>query len=278
MGVFSVKNHTTSTYVRNPNNWAAAYMDQLAAGVIWKGLGAIESYGGILISPRHVLYCQHAHPWAANTWPVNMSRDTPLELRWVLPDNTMVSAIQIAQSDTNSSRPGFNGPTLDLCVALLDRDVEALGVPIMPILGITPDQFVANGLPDGTPLPITLTQGTGRSTNTIPPVPDNDYPQYNNAMVAYTTWPGSLPPSNAETSLAKIHYRAYDGDSGTPVLHLIDDTFYLRRILSGGDVTTKLPEINLLLEGAENYAMHLGRLATPTGTVIEGVIPPPFTP
>ena len=33
--------------------------------------GGKQSYGGILISPRHVLYCEHSKPHARNTWFVN---------------------------------------------------------------------------------------------------------------------------------------------------------------------------------------------------------------
>lgn len=270
MELFTTKNHLTKEYVRNPDLWASAYTDQLVGTVAYKYPALKESGGGILISPRHVLYCQHYHPWAANT---GGRGSTPQILRWVLPDGTIVEAEQIAQSDTNPDRPGFNGPTLDLCVGLLDRDVEVLGVPVIPILDYTPQALEANGMPRGDPLKFSLTQGSRSG-----PEPFNNYPKFHQQMLGLpSTAPSTFEglPEGAKADFRKVHYYTHGGDSGTPMVSLVNGVVYLTRLISAPDVASNLADINLLLEGAEDYAIELGRLSSHTGITIEDTVPTP---
>jgi hypothetical protein len=53
---FSTKNHTTQTYTKNPNNWAADV--DLTAQSVWNSVGG-QQRAGTLISPCHLLVAAH---------------------------------------------------------------------------------------------------------------------------------------------------------------------------------------------------------------------------
>lgn len=264
MELWTTFDPVNKVYVRNTSMWAHTLRSQLAACVAYKDTSlARQSYGGVLISPRHVLYCEHAHPFAEGTWinPIG-----PTELHWVLADNTSVTAIQIAQSSHNPSLPGYYsgympGVSQDACVAVLDRDVEALGVPVMPIVGMPTAQDYTDLLYNAVIPRITVTQGYERITSKIPPTPISDYPQYNNAMVAVATSP------SPEYQL--FDYAVWDGDSGTPSLILHDGTLYLSRLVSGiPSPGLHISELNAKLLAAENDAVARGKMGGLTGITL----------
>ena len=277
MELWSARNSkgTPPTYTRNPNLWCAPLVSQLSAAVAYKSFSA-QSYGGILISPRHVLYCDHAKPHAANTWPVNYGDSRPSMLQFVLGNGTVVQAVQLAQTTRRISRdqPGAYIPTdwpsgsasaPDLCVALLDRDVQALGVHVMPIPLLAQEEldYISSlNIPT-----LHVTQGWERATNSLPSTPISNYPQYNNAMVAVGRG------DRSGTAYESIDYAVGDGDSGTPAMILLDGTLYLERILIGGggvgvQVANNIDHINSMIAVAENDAISRGKLASRTGITV----------
>ena len=274
MEVFSAVNHNTLSYTRNVNSWAASLIPQLSGVVAHKSSGTLESYGGVLITPRHVLYCRHAHPHAAGTWIYNIGT---AYIRFVLENNTVIDAVQLAQSmqpPVSSSTPGFInltgqvsrygtvcGSSIDFCVAVLDRDMEALGAHVIPI--VEARTALESALIREASLPLfAASQGAGRTTNTVPPAPISAYPQYNKAM--HYVRPGLSAP------FADVDYQVWDGDSGTPSFLLHRGVVYLEGIIvSGGwgrwNPTEWLPQLQMLLDSADAGAIALGRLNSPTG-------------
>jgi hypothetical protein len=282
MNLWSVRSPSTKTYTRNPNFWANPIVSQLTGAVAYKETRAKQSYGGILISPRHVLYCDHAHPHAANTWPVNYGDSRPCVLQFVLADGTCVEGIQIAQTQRRPTRsqPGAYTPedypegeisAPDLCVAVLDRDMQALGCHVMPIPNLTVEEL---GFITSLNIPtLNVTQGYERSTQSIPPTPISNYPQYHQAMFAIGRG------SRSGTPYELFDYAVWDGDSGTPAMILVDETLYLERILLWGGGGGQQParfinHINNMLQVAEADAIARGVLSEPTGLTIPTIAIP----
>jgi hypothetical protein len=275
MAVFSAFDHAAQAYTRNLELWAAPLVAQLAACVAWKSMTR-ESYGGVLISPRHVLYCHHAHPHAESTWIFPKGPET---IRFVLPDNSVVNAIQICQTSYREDRPGYLDPLgyvpnrLDLVVATLDRDMTDYGIHPIPIpLMRSPEEwtaFAANGVPR-----LAVSQGVGRPTSVIPPEPISDYPQYHPAMVYIRT--PSTNSLGADAPYDLLDYRVWDGDSGTPAFLLHRGQLYLEGILVStpwGRVPAPIhaARINEMIIASDNGAVTLGRLSAPTGLAITPV-------
>lgn len=279
MDLWASRDPITKTYVRNPNMWASSLVSQLTGCVAYKSPRAQQSYGGILISPRHVLYCDHAHPHAAHTWPVNYAESRPTTLQFVLADNTVVEGIQLAQTQrrTSRSQPGAYIPAdwpegatsaPDLCVAVLDRDMQALGCHVMPIPDLPLDDL---GWIQTLNIPTyNVTQGYERLTNTIPPTPASAYPQQNNAMLAIGRG------SRSGTAYEHVDYTVWDGDSGTPAMLLYNGVMYLERIIltsTGGGVQPArvLDHLNSMITVADADAIARGVLAAATGITITPV-------
>lgn len=278
MEVFSYVDHDTPSYTRNISLWAEPLVPQLCSAVAWKNLGTMESYGGILISPRHVLYCYHAHPHAEDTWLYPRGQDTVL--RWVLPDNSIVEAIQICQYDRSEAKPGYASleslglaANLDLCVATLDRDVEALGVPVMPILQLRSIYEWSAYFENETPI-INVSQGSGRETDKVPYPQISDYPYYNKSMVCIGPYIRSTEP----TSL--FDYKAWDGDSGTPVFIVCDGVVYLHGVMMTPywgrlPIGIYIDAVNGMIAASDAGAVAMGRMEAPTGITVTTVAPMP---
>ena len=203
-------------------------------------------------------------------------------LHFVLANGTVVLAEQIAQT-TNRTSLGVPGAytsaawpagatfSPDLCVAVLDRDVQALGVHVMPIPDITDG---ALNLVSGLNVPtLNVTQGYERTTAITRPAPISNYPQENRAMLAIGRGP------RAGTPYELFDYQVWDGDSGTPAMILLDGTLYLERIIlfgsgSGQQVSKVLDHVNAMIQIADADAVTRGRMAEPTGIVISAVTVP----
>lgn len=276
MEIFSSFDHVAGTYTRNPDMWAASLVDSaLAAAVVYK-TRSVSSYGGVLITPRHVLYCNHAKPKAAGTWEVNYSDMTPIMIRFVLADGTVIETEQLAQSASNPSWPGYyDGPASegrfypDLCVATLADDVAAQGVPVIPIMEMR--SFTEYQLLRNLAVPVfAATQGYGRATSVVPPTPLSDYPQEHNQMIAIgpsSSWLGE--------SLGLFAYTVWDGDSGAPSFVIHRGQVYLEGIMNFGGwgripPGLYLSDLNGMLAASDNDAVARGRLASPTGLNISG--------
>jgi hypothetical protein len=271
MNVFSTSTHATATYVRNVNSWAAPLVSQLTGCVAAKSWAGSNNsgpwnnqYGGVMITPRHVLYCQHAHPHAGGTWGVNYAAG-PCRLRFVKADNSIVEVIQLCQNnsfggsdpsqytltqyETNrAQRPwevvrnprvvtgwtpavvgGMTHDAYDLCVGLVDTDVTTLGIPVVPILR-QPSGY-QSALHAGSNLPTFAISQDGRWGGDAP-APVGNYPRPNSPM----TWIGVAsdhnPPIAGDSVCTPYKYATWDSDSGTPSFILHRGTVYLDSIIT----------------------------------------------
>jgi hypothetical protein len=101
--IFTTQNHTSQTYVRNSNCWTGNI--DLTCASPWNSTGG-NRRAGTLISPRHVLFCEHFsfYPRVGAT------------IRFITNNNIVVDRTLI-----NSI--GFSGGWPDFRVGLLDSDV-----------------------------------------------------------------------------------------------------------------------------------------------------------
>jgi hypothetical protein len=102
MPLYTTQDHTTPAYVRNGDNWAAAYVQALTAISPWNSEGVFQK-AGTLISPRHAIFATHYYPSVGST------------LRWVAADNTVITR----------ELTGFVTVGTDLLVGVLDSDVPS---------------------------------------------------------------------------------------------------------------------------------------------------------
>jgi hypothetical protein len=286
MDLWSARDTTIPSYTRNTQMWAYSLVSQLSGVVAYKDdvTGSRQSYGGILVTPRHVLYCDHAKPHAKNTWPVNYGSNKEAILHFVLGDNSVVTAEQISQTTRQSSRsrPGAYIPedwpagatsAPDLCVATLDRDVQQLGchvVPIPSLSNLDASQISGQNIPT-----FNVTQGVERTTSATRPSPISDYAVNHNAMLAIGRG------DRRDTPYENFDYQVWDGDSGTPALFLAGGVFYLERILlyyGGGGINPALfvNHINEMIQVSDADAVNRGLLTNVTGlqvSPIEIVLP-----
>jgi len=287
MNIFSTKDHDAGIYVRNANMWLHQYRQQISGAVVYKGGMSTErpeDYGGVLITPRHVLYCNHAHPHAANTWGPNLNDSRPTTVRFVLGDNTVVNATQLHQVQVGSR---------DLCVAVLDTNVYDRGVHIIPIynnyhelgrnlpwlVGTNPGfryKFAISqgslGVQDGggprplAPLPLTTPSETASQYQ------ENMCHIFNMYKFDDTVLGDSLQEITSPliAAPAQFVYGLYKGDSGTPGFMLYKDTVYLNRIVGaqGEFDTSVMEDINIAIIAADDAAMSLDRLPVRTGYTV----------
>lgn len=110
--LFTTKNHSTQTYVRNPSVWCDG-MDWTGVSP-WNSTGA-NRRGGTLISPRHVMFCQHSSFFPANG----------ATIRFVAADGTVVNRTLSAAQYIGVS---------DIRIGLLDEAVpETIAhYPVLP--------------------------------------------------------------------------------------------------------------------------------------------------
>jgi hypothetical protein len=288
MNMFSVKNHNTKTYVRNPNFWANDIKQEFTGCAVHKTFG-YESYGGVLITPRHVLYCAHAFPHALGTWPIDLRVGN--NITFVRSDNTSLTAMQLHQ------QPNID---VDLCVAVLDRNMENEGLNIVKIgdiMGNYISYYSDDVIDDGSLDPnyifntlrynynvidgcdplsakplieVGVSQGFGNIPNAIPPTPIIDYPAQNDIMGHVNDVFSGATNNN---SISGFKYQVWGGDSGTPVFLLHQNELYLHGIMVMSPwgrrfVSTYIDEINELIHQADLNAISMGRLTETTGYTV----------
>jgi hypothetical protein len=278
--LFTIKNPTTNTFIRNPNVWCNDLINQLTSQVVYKDF-SLYSYGGILITPRHVLYVAHAHPQAKGTWPPNLNQSC--DLRFVKTDNTSISCVQLHQARGNG---------VDLVVAVIDRDLSLSGIHVMPIASLSPyDAKICNYIY----MPkLIITQGLGRyvdrsnpnlvhNSNNVLTGSDiqaaightgvhhhiNNYAWDENAVGYQAT---SANPFRFFDVICGVPeaYSLWDGDSGTNACICVNNNLYLWNIIGhpggwGPVVAPLSATINSMIEQADNNAISMGRLQSPTG-------------
>lgn len=273
MNLFTKVDHEAKSYVRNPDLWAQDLVGHLTGLVIYNDF-CQESYGGVLITPRHLLFCAHAHPHAHQTWGPNPERPSPVH-RFLTKDGKLIESTQLHQAKSFGAEllPGLD--PVDLCVALLDRDLEAEGLKVVPVFPEVTEAEVTLAMEwakkENQPFSfIGISQGTTRVTSAEPPEPLGNYPRKHQRMCyikdhrdlnSIDAKPGAFGPWN---------YRVWDGDSGSPTFILLRGVPHLWMILTGAPgngprAGSYIDHINALIVAADENAIRLARLERPTG-------------
>jgi hypothetical protein len=111
---FSIINHTTATYERNPNCWARDLdISGLAVGSEIQGPGSdnwTTQRAGVLVTPRHVLLSWHYKPELVGE-----------KFRFVTPEGVIREAA-IAGYSSSGNSVGFHAP--DQAIIALSDDIE----------------------------------------------------------------------------------------------------------------------------------------------------------
>jgi len=273
MNLYAAYDHEAKSYTRNPDLWAQDLVKHLTGVSLYNDFTA-ESYGGVLITPRHLLFCAHAHPHAHLTFGPNPNRPGATH-RFLTKDGKLVESLQLhqAKSHGGSLLPGLS--SVDLCVALLDRDLEAEGLKVLPIFPAVADADDSAALKwaekENQPFAfIGIGQGTTRRTQKEPPKPIADYPQKHDRMCYIKDRRDMSNSKEKPGPFAKWNYAVWDGDSGTATFMLLNGEPHLWTILTtapgnGPRVGSHIDHINALIDAADANAISLERLEEPTG-------------
>lgn len=254
-------------YVVNPDLWCAELLPEMTCLVIhkddcgtgWAAAGQAwrARFGGVAITPRHVLYCKHAFTHAQGTWGLNgnTSNTPPTRLRFLDEDGLTVDRIQLHQAPH---------ATLDLCVAVMDEYLpdSIRPAPIMPRLDVAEWAAMYS---------IALCQewGPGAAANQSPTyTPNSDYPVHHRQMLYLASVPwGPLGAPDGDRRLEFL-YAVWPGDSGTPILMPAGGRCALCGLVGATslwDLPDAVGTLNGLIAAADAAAISLGRLDEPTG-------------
>lgn len=273
MNLYAAHDHEAKTYTRNPNLWAQDLVRHLT-GVSLYNQFSRESYGGVLITPRHLLFCAHAHPHAHLTFGPNPNRPGAIH-RFLTSDGRLVESLQLHQAKSlgSSLLPGLS--SVDLCVAVMDRDLEAEGlkvVPVFPAISDADDTAVLKWAEkEKQPFAfIGIGQGTSRRTSSQPPKPIADYPKKHERMCYIKDRRDMSNSKEKPGPFAAWNYAVWDGDSGTATFLLLNGEPHLWSIITttpgnGPRVGSHIDHINTLIAAADANAIALKRLEEPTG-------------
>ncbi len=189
--IFSTQDHSTPTYTRNTNCWAADL--DLTPISPWNSHNSYRR-AGILISPRHILFAGH--------YMINNSST----IRFVDASNNVITRTMTAKE----RHPDYSyifGPQYDIAIGLLDSDVPA-GIGFAKVLPDDWEDYLPNS---GTQIPaLTLDQEekalikdpSHLSFVTINPRVFYPYPSTNPSRLAFDE-------------------DLIDGDSGNPVCMIL---------------------------------------------------------
>jgi hypothetical protein len=264
-------------YEINPNFWLMDYIDQLSCLVISKddmgtGFATLSGtqwrtrYGWIPITKRHVIGCAHALTWASGTWPVNTSQQIPTRIRWRGTDGETIDRIQLHQAV--GSDPSYGLPLQDISVAVLDSDL--------------PDTvYVPKIVPANKRYRSSYTQINQTQTQLWVPKTD---------IIAFSQeWAENVPENPDESHRAMVHliyrygentfnnmrYSVYQGDSGTPILTIINGEVMFHGVFSGRSAYMQQNNemswetyLNRMIEQADDNAIAMGRMAQRTGYTV----------
>lgn len=215
LALYTTQNHTSGTYVRNPEFWAT--------GVDLTPISPWNSYdgprrAGTLISPRHVLFAAH--------YPLSAGQT----IRFVKTDNTVVTRTITALLVHPSYVPYYP----DLQVGVLDQDVPA-GITFAKVLPAEAISIRLPGLQYGVPVFFT--------------------DQEEKATVRDWTYADNLVVCSKPTAAARLEFYEdiVVGDSGNPCFGIINGELVLLTVAtsggagSGTSVTKFIADINTMM-------------------------------
>lgn len=291
----------TLGYEINPNFWCMDYIDQLSGIVIAKddagtsfvntpGAAWRTRYGWFPITKRHVVGTGHSFTHAAGTWGPNPNQTVPTRIRWRDKNGITVDRVQLHQATSyvgSNEANDFGTNRKEITVAVLDEDLpDSIFIPkIVPnklgyrYYAVQLNQYQAGIHPEY------LQRFAISQEWTLESDPEQHDPRYwGNDFVP------ELYPSN-HRSMAYIEndsagtlqnyqhmsFRVWGGDSGTPILTVIDGEVHFYGIVSGFSPFYTPPGYsgrtwewiaNKLIEIADDNAIALGRMAQRTGYTI----------
>ena len=256
--LFTVQNRTAGIFTRNPQMWCADLTDQLTALVVQKLGASVFSYGGTLITPRHLLYVQHAFPRTER-------------VRFVKSDSTVISAAPLGSADGVTFRSDFPIRSLssvdieyeDIGIVVLDRDVSLSGIHVMPIAAITPTERLilrSQYIPT-----LVCSQAPGRTTSSTNPNPVSASDiqmtiSSSNFGNIGTAWGNISANPFYYWDITAGGYKIWDGDSGNAHMLFCNDKLYIYSTTKwsftadGAIVSALSGAINYLIEKADQAA------------------------
>lgn len=264
-------------YEINPNFWLMDYIDQLSCLVISKddmgtsggtlsGTQWRTRYGWIPITKRHVIGCAHALTWASGTWSENTAQQIPTRIRWRGDDGETIDRIQLHQAV--GSDPSYGLPLKDISVAVLDSDLpDTVYVPkIVPANKRYRSSYTQINQTQ-TQLWIPKTDIIAFSQEWAENVPENP-DESHRAMV-------HLIYRHGENTFNNMRYPVYQGDSGTPILTIINGEVMFHGVFSGRSAYMQQNNemswetyLNRMIEQADDNAIAMGRMAQRTGYTV----------
>lgn len=283
MALFSSYDHLEGSYERNDKLWCADIAEELGGVVVFKGgpgnhRSPGDSYGGVMITPRHILFCNHAHPAYPGS-PPPWVNGLGFNFRFVTAEDEVIERELVW---------GGKVAEQDLWIGLLDRDVPASIKPyrIFPeIEGLGP---AAEGR--GRAVEVGFSQGSFRldpeknhvkfqqlcgncetshyGTRTT----SEGVEHYEQVPMVYVSNTGAVDcdGSKGPELRAPFRYCVWDGDSGTPRFHLFGDELLLSRIVlfgGGGGISlgARVDEINAAIEAIDLEAVGQSKMQQVTG-------------
>lgn len=211
--VYSTQNHTAPTYTRNTSCYASSLVGQLTALSPWNS-ESIYQKGGVLISPRHVLFATHYAPASGST------------IRFVATDGTV-------HTRTISSTSALADIALlypDLTVALLDSDAPG-AISFAKVLGSDAQAKLPTSWA-GVPLPAIVADQEEKLTV-------RNWVSYAWAKGSTDAQCGFMEPAaqpySQNTILRQPFYEGMvSGDSGSPAFIFINGNLVLLTVISTG--------------------------------------------
>lgn len=287
MALLSIYDHLGEAYSRNEKLWCADLADELNGVTVFKGgpgsrTDPGDSYGGVMITRRHILFCNHSHPTYPGS-PPPWTNGLGFRIRFVTSKNWVVERQLIW---------GRRVEGQDLWIGLLNEDLP----PMVKSYRIFPkiDGLSAAGAGFLGAVEIGFSQGSSR----LPPATSSTKFQqlcgrcetshygtrtevdgvqhYEQVPMIYVSNLGATDCDGSKGSKlrAPFRYCVWDGDSGTPRFHIFGDELLLSRIVltsGGGGVTLgdRVEGLNSTIEATDLEALERGTIEKVTGYKVE---------
>lgn len=197
MSIFSSQNHTAGTYVRNTNNWAYNWVQEMTCISPWNSSGS-ATRAGTLITRRHIAHAAH---YALSTG----AKLRFIDVNNIVHERTVVSA---------KTHPDYSPYYPDIRIAVLDDDLPA---------SISHCKVAPSNI--------------GNHMTSLRRHPCLVLDQQEKALIADTLGITDLVRFQYPTDAKRLEYseRIIGGDSGNPAFMIIDDELILLTVWTYGE-------------------------------------------